>query len=118
MAQHLALGAQGEELAARYLSEAGMQILARNWRCRFGELDVIAREGEVTAFIEVKTRRNLTCGPPEEAVTYLKQRRIRELAARWLREQDGSYQRIRFDVIAVLLRPGHAPDIRHLKAVF
>ncbi|MFJ9368461.1 YraN family protein [Nocardia sp. NPDC101769] len=118
MAQHLALGAQGEELAADFLRAAGMEIVARNWRCRFGELDVIAREGEVTVFIEVKTRRTLTCGPPEEAVTYLKQRRIRELATRWLREQNGPHLRIRFDVVAVLLRPGRTPEIRHLKAVF
>ncbi|WP_433565556.1 YraN family protein [Nocardia sp. CA-151230] len=118
MAQHLALGAQGEELAARYLAEAGMEIVARNWRCRFGELDVIAREGEVTAFVEVKTRRGLACGPPEEAVTYLKQQRIRAVAQHWLREQRGPWQRVRFDVVAVLLRPGRPPEIRHLKAVF
>ncbi|AYF75242.1 YraN family protein [Nocardia yunnanensis] len=118
MAQHLALGAQGEELAARFLRDAGLEIVARNWRCRYGELDVIARDGEITAFIEVKTRSGLTCGPPEEAVTYRKQRRIRELATRWLCEHPGPWLRVRFDVVSVLLRPGREPQIRHLKAVF
>ncbi|GAB2548969.1 YraN family protein [Nocardia heshunensis] len=118
MAQHLALGAQGEDLAAWFLRAAGMEIIARNWRCRFGELDIIGRVGEITAFVEVKTRTGLTCGRPEEAVTYRKQRRIRELAARWLREQNGPWQRVRFDVVSVLLLPGRDPEIRHLEAVF
>ncbi|GAB0107536.1 YraN family protein [Nocardia sp. JMUB6875] len=118
MAQHVALGAQGEELAARFLREAGMEIVDRNWRCRSGEIDIIGRDGEVTVFVEVKTRRGLTCGPPQEAVTYLKQQRIRTAAQYWLREQPGPWRRVRFDVVAVLLRLGREPEIRHLKAVF
>ncbi|MFE3797578.1 YraN family protein [Nocardia tengchongensis] len=118
MAQYLALGAQGENLAADYLRTAGLDIIARNWRCRFGELDVIAREGDITAFIEVKTRRNLTCGRPEEAVTFLKQQRIRALARHWLHEHPGPFQRVRFDVVSIILRPGRPPEILHLKAAF
>ncbi|BAW05394.1 YraN family protein [Nocardia seriolae] len=118
MAEHLALGAHGEELAASFLADAGMEIITRNWRCRSGELDIIARDGEVTVFVEVKTRRGLTCGPPEEAVTFLKQQRIRAVAQHWLREQPGPWQRVRFDVVAVLLRLGRTPEIRLLKAVF
>ncbi|MEU1428693.1 YraN family protein [Nocardia sp. NPDC005746] len=118
MAQHLALGAQGEDLAADYLRTSGMSIVARNWRCRYGELDLIAREGDITAFIEVKTRRNLTCGRPEEAVTFLKQQRIRTLARHWLHANPGPFPRIRFDVVSVILRPGRPPEILHLKAAF
>lgn len=118
MADHLALGALGEELATQFLRTAGMEIVARNWRCRHGELDVIGRDGDVTAFVEVKTRRSLIFGTPAEAVTWSKQQRIRQLAALWLREQHGRWQRVRFDVVAVLMLPGREPDIRHLKAVF
>ncbi|MVU76593.1 YraN family protein [Nocardia sp. ET3-3] len=118
MAQHLALGAQGEDLAADHLREAGLEIIDRNWRCRSGELDLIARDGEVTVFVEVKTRSGLTFGPPEEAVTRLKQQRIRAVAQHWLREQPGPWRRVRFDVVAILVRLGRPPEIRHLKAVF
>ncbi|MFD7842483.1 YraN family protein [Nocardia sp. NPDC059764] len=118
MAQHLALGAQGEDLAADYLRTAGMSIVARNWRCRYGELDLVAREGDITAFVEVKTRRNLTCGRPEEAVTLLKQQRIRTVARHWLQAHPSPFQRIRFDVVSVILRPGRPPEILHLKAAF
>ncbi|QVI20903.1 YraN family protein [Nocardia tengchongensis] len=74
--------------------------------------------GDITAFIEVKTRRNLTCGRPEEAVTFLKQQRIRALARHWLHEHPGPFQRVRFDVVSIILRPGRPPEILHLKAAF
>ena len=77
MTDKRALGAFGEELAAQYLREAGMEILARNWRCRYGELDLIVREAELTAFVEVKTRSGFGFGTPAEAVTFAKQQRIR-----------------------------------------
>ncbi|MFJ4650322.1 YraN family protein [Nocardia sp. NPDC088792] len=118
MAQHLALGAHGEELAARFLRDAGMEIVARNWRCRYGELDLIVRDGDVTVFVEVKTRSSLVCGQPAEAVTYLKQQRIRRLALVWLHEQPGPWLHVRFDVISVLIRRAREPEIRHLQAVF
>ncbi|BAD58992.1 hypothetical protein NFA_41430 [Nocardia farcinica IFM 10152] len=113
-----ALGAHGEELAARFLRDAGMEIVARNWRCRYGELDLIARDAQTTAFVEVKTRRGLGFGTPAEAVTFTKRQRIRRLALLWLAEQDGPWQQIRFDVVSVLMTPGHRPVIDHLKAVF
>ncbi|WP_459957380.1 YraN family protein [Nocardia sp. IFM 10818] len=118
MASNLALGAHGEELAAQYLRAAGMEIVARNWRCRYGELDLIARDRGVTCFIEVKTRSGLGFGPPAAAVTFEKQQRIRRLALLWLHEQDGPWLHIRFDVVSVLLRPGQDPVIEHLRAVF
>src|SRR5690606_35812260 len=113
-----ALGGRGEALAARFLRDAGMEIVARNWRCRHGELDLIARHGAITVFVEVKTRRTLTFGTPAEAVTVGKQQRIRRLALLWLAEQDGPWQPIRFDVVSVLMMPGQRPRIDHLAAVF
>lgn len=113
-----ALGARGEELAARFLRDAGMEIVARNWRCRYGELDLIAREVTTTVFVEVKTRRGLAYGTPAEAVTVSKRQRIRRLALLWLAEQDGPWRHIRFDVVSVLMTPGHRPIIDHLRAVF
>ncbi|WP_433202055.1 YraN family protein [Nocardia sp. CA-107356] len=118
MADNQALGAHGEELAARFLQAAGMEIISRNWRCKYGELDLIARDVEVTAFVEVKTRTGAKFGTPAEAVTFEKQQRIRRLALVWLAEQDGPWRNIRFDVISVLVHRGHRPIIDHLKAVF
>ncbi|MGK8523419.1 YraN family protein [Nocardia asteroides] len=118
MTDKQALGAHGEELAARFLCAAGMEIVARNWRCRYGELDLVVRDGDVTAFVEVKTRSGLGYGTPAESVTYVKQQRIRRLALLWLAEQDGPWRRIRFDVVSVLVARGSAPVITHLAAVF
>lgn len=118
MAHNTALGAHGEQLAAQYLQSAGMEIIGRNWRCRYGELDLIVRDAGVTAFVEVKTRSGLGYGIPAEAVTPEKQRRIRKLALLWLTEQDGPWQRIRFDVVSILLPRTAEPVIEHLRAVF
>ncbi|MEU7767714.1 YraN family protein [Nocardia sp. NPDC049190] len=118
MTDKQALGAHGEELAAQFLCAAGMEIVARNWRCRYGELDLIARDRDVTAFVEVKTRSGLGYGIPAESVTFTKQQRIRRLALLWLAEQDGPWRRIRFDVVSVLVARGQRPVIDHLEAVF
>ncbi|WP_188827843.1 YraN family protein [Nocardia camponoti] len=118
MTDKQALGAYGEQLAAQFLRDAGMEIVARNWRCRYGELDLIVQDPGITAFVEVKTRSGLGFGTPAEAVTYAKQRRIRQLALLWLSEQGGPYRRIRFDVISVLVPPGSKPKIDHLPAAF
>ncbi|MBD0323261.1 MAG: YraN family protein [Aldersonia sp.] len=112
-----ALGARGEDLAAAYLEETGLRIVCRNWRCRYGELDVIARDGPIVAFVEVKTRTGRAFGLPAEAVTFAKQARIRRLAGMWLAEQPG-WVDVRFDVVSVLLEPERAPVIEHLRAVF
>jgi putative endonuclease len=112
-----ALGAHGEDLAVRYLQGKGLRVLERNWRCRFGEIDVVARDGETVAFIEVKTRRGLGYGYPIEAVTTQKQRRIRQLAALW-REHTGTRGRARFDVVSVLLDGWNPPVLEHHEGVF
>lgn len=118
MARNLELGAQGEDLAVGHLAAGGMTILERNWRCRYGELDVIATDGDTVVFVEVKTRSGRGYGTPAEAVTFAKQSRIRRLAGLWLREQPRGWTRVRFDVVSVLVEPGHEPTLEHLRAVF
>ncbi|MFQ6395204.1 YraN family protein [Nocardia sp. KC 131] len=118
MTDKQALGAHGEELAARFLRAAGMEIVGRNWRCRYGELDLIAQDTRITAFVEVKTRSGLGFGTPAEAVTFTKRQRIRRLALMWLAEQDGPWRPIRFDVVSILMTREQGPVIDHLKAVF
>ena len=106
----LRLGAHGEDRAAAWYRRAGYEVLARNWRCREGELDLILGRGSTIVVCEVKTRSSLDFGHPAEAVTPTKQRRIRGLAARWLAEQDGLRpSEVRFDVAAVL--PGEVSVI-------
>jgi putative endonuclease len=107
------LGAAGEALAARWYEAEGFEILARNWRCREGELDLVARRGPLVVFCEVKTRRTAAFGVPAEAVTVAKQRRIRVLATRWLRESGMRAQSLRFDVASVL-----AGELEMIEAAF
>ena len=96
-----ALGASGEDAAARAYLRAGWSVVARNWRCREGELDlVLARDG-VLAFCEVKTRTTDRYGGAAAAVTRVKQARIRRLAMRWLAESERRAARLRFDVAVV-----------------
>ena len=113
-----ALGQWGEDLAVRHLHAQGIEVLDRNWRCREGELDLVAREGRSLVVVEVKTRSGLLYGEPAEAVTRSKARRIRVLATRWLGEQrpPGSWE-LRFDVISVLRTSG-MPEVQHLRGAF
>lgn len=101
-ARRQALGRAGEEAAARWYSAQGFEILDRNWRCREGELDLVVARGGTLVVCEVKTRSSLEYGHPGEAVGARKQRRIRQLAARWLREHGHRPRDLRFDVAAVL----------------
>lgn len=113
-----ALGAFGEELAAQHLMSRGMVLLDRNWRCDLGEIDLVARDGNVLVICEVKTRRGAGFGTPEEAVTRAKAARLRRLAARWLAEHPVSPAAMRIDVIGVLLARGSAaPEVNHLVGV-
>jgi putative endonuclease len=114
-----AVGRFGEQLAATYLSDAGLSIVERNWRCSDGELDIVARDGPVLIFVEVKTRSSTAFGDPAEAVDRAKANRLRKLALRWLAEhRDIPYwSQLRFDVVSVLRNAPGGPTVRHLKAV-
>jgi putative endonuclease len=97
-----ALGRFGEDVAARHLERAGLVLVERNWRCREGEIDIVALDGAVLVFCEVKTRSGLAFGSPAEAVSPTKQRRLRVLAARWLGDHPQPWTELRFDVVSVL----------------
>lgn len=115
-----AVGAYGERVAARYLTEAGMQVLDRNWRCVQGEVDIVALDGSCLVICEVKTRRSLAYGSPLEAVTPRKAARLRRLAASWLAEHPElgrGVSDVRVDVVGVL-RPRSGPaQVEHVAAV-
>lgn len=97
-----ALGVAGEDRAAAWYLEHGYALVERNWRCREGELDLVVRRGAELVFVEVKTRRSDRFGTPAEAVTPLKQRRLRVLASRYLQQTDARAASLRFDVVAIL----------------
>ncbi len=101
------LGARGEQAAAQWYEARGCRVLARNWRCADGELDLVLQDaaGTTVVICEVKTRRSDRFGSPFEAVTAVKQRKLRRLAGRWLAERRGSglsgAVAVRFDVAGV-----------------
>jgi putative endonuclease len=120
MRPSIQLGKDGEDVAVHHLVEAGLTVLGRNWRCREGELDIVARDRDGTlVFCEVKTRSSTLFGEPCEAVGPVKARRIRHLALRWLDEHpEERGADIRFDVVSVVRRRGAAPELVHLRGVF
>ena len=113
------LGAFGEQVAVDHLVGHGWAILARNWRCRYGELDVIAAERLTctVVFVEVKTRTGDGFGGLSEAVTTAKVQRIRRLAGLWLSQQDRRWAALRIDVLQVRLGGVRAYELTHLKGV-
>jgi putative endonuclease len=112
-----ALGKQGEDLAARHLVGAGFTILARNWRCAAGEIDIVARDGDALVIVEVKTRSSTAFGQPAEAVTWRKAEKLRELALRWLHDHPAGGAGVRFDVISVVLPGSGGAQLDHLRGV-
>jgi putative endonuclease len=118
--RRLDLGARGEDLAVAWYTSRGYEVLGRNWRCREGELDVVAARGRGVVFCEVKTRTGAAFGIPAEAVTGQKQRRLRRLAGRWLAEAApaGGFADVRFDVACVTLRPGATPEVEVIEGAF
>lgn len=96
------LGAAGEERAAAWYRARGYAVLARNWRCSEGELDLVVGRDRTVAFVEVKTRRTARFGHPVEAVTHAKQARLRRLALAYLRDTGTQAGSLRFDVVAIL----------------
>ena len=118
--RRLDLGARGEDLAAGWYAAQGYEVLARNWRCREGELDLVVSRDRRVVFCEVKTRRGTGFGLPAEAVTGEKQRRLRRLATRWLAEQSPArgLAELRFDVACVTLQAGSAPDLEVIEGAF
>ena len=110
-------GAWGEEMALRYLLGRGYELVERNYRTRYGELDVILRDGDTLVFVEVKLRRGTGFGGPLEAVTPRKQAKIRSLAEQYLLDRDPSFDAVRFDVVGILVARDE-PRLQHVKDAF
>jgi len=119
-AENLELGARGETLAYWYLRQAGYTVVARNWRARSGggELDLVGWEGPTLVFVEVKSRTSQAAGPPEEAVTSNKQKRIIKGAKEYLRQLKRKPLSCRFDVVSVSLHPAKGLEVRLIKDAF
>jgi len=112
-----ALGKRGERLAAEYLQEAGFRILARNWRCAEGEIDIVAADRRVLVACEVKTRSGTRYGTPLEAVTRKKRSRLRRLAVRWVVANGVLFDEVRVDVVEVLKDQRKGFTIEHVRGV-
>ncbi len=106
-------GEAGENLACRHLQQKGFEILDRNFRCRSGEVDVVAREGSCTVFVEVKERHGSSHGEGYEAVTFGKRRRLIRAARIYAASHGLTGQPLRFDVVSVDWKGGGRPEIRH-----
>jgi putative endonuclease len=109
------LGRYGEEQAAGHLRSLGFSILDRNWRCERGEIDMVALDGKVMVFVEVKTRSSKRMGMPEEAVDIRKQEQLRLLARYYINRTGQTARAYRFDVVAVDISSN---DIRVIKNAF
>jgi putative endonuclease len=110
-------GEYGELLARAYLVREGFRIIETNYRFHHGEIDIVAEEGEVLVFCEVKTRTNDRYGPPEAALTLLKQRQIKKLALAYLTVHRIRDRQCRFDVVGIVLGRGE-PEIALLRDAF
>ena len=113
------LGRQGEGEAVRYLRDNGYKILHRNLRARFGEIDVVARDGPALCFVEIKARSSTRFGFPEEAVNFQKRQKLLKLAAWYLQSRrPAGHSHIRFDVLSLLNGPDGPARIRLIKGAF
>jgi putative endonuclease len=112
------LGERGEDAAAAFLERVGMTIVERNWRCPAGEIDIVALDETTIVLCEVKTRRSVAKGTPEEAITPAKRRRYAKLAAAYAQQTGDACADIRFDVITLLVIAEDRALLRHHRAAF
>jgi putative endonuclease len=113
-----AVGSYGENVAVRHLLDAGLEIVARNWRCPDGEIDIVARDRGVLVICEVKTRSSDRFGTAAEAVGREKADRLRRLAHLWLLEHPAGGVDVRFDVVCVTPSRSGAAVVEHIPAAF
>lgn len=120
------LGGEGERLALRHLKRKGLKLLARNYRCPCGEVDLIVLDkttrhdlgAETIAFVEVKARSSNRYTAPEGAVNNHKRKRIEKVAQHYLSTRSADAFNVRFDIVSVLLRDGQSPEIEHIPDAF
>ena len=110
-------GDEGEEAAVRFLEARGYRVRARNFSCRYGELDVVAEHGDTVCFVEVRMRSTAVWGDPSHTVSFAKQRRVVKAALHYLQTQRLREKMIRFDVISVVGR-GERATVEHLPGAF
>ncbi|MFC4768682.1 YraN family protein [Effusibacillus consociatus] len=112
-------GRLGEAIARQYLETKGWQILAVNWRCRIGEIDIVAEDGTCTVFVEVRTRSSTRFGTAVESVDWRKQRKVRQVAAAFLTANKVCTSRFRFDMISIqVYENGQDPVLEHIQNAF
>lgn len=116
-ARNQALGNFGERVAADHLRSLGMVILDRNWTCRFGEIDIVARDGNTLVVCEVKTRTSTTHGTALEAVTGQKVARLRRLLSAWLETHEVTPDGVRIDVVTVRVPRHGGPQVERIAGV-
>jgi putative endonuclease len=112
------VGISGEHEALAEYRKRGYRLLAQNWRCSLGELDLVLIRGELVVFCEVKTRRGAAFGGPHEAVTRRKQRKLRQLAEAFLRAMGLDPTAVRFDVASVMATVGETASIHLFEDAF
>lgn len=114
-------GDRGERLAVRHLKKSGLKIVARNYRNRFGEIDIIALDGQTIVFVEVKTRKSNAAGSPLEAVGESKQSKVIQVAQAYLKERRLFEYSVRFDVIGIVWNEAEKeskPELTHVRHAF
>ncbi len=112
------VGKFGEDIAVKYLADKGFKIIERNYTHSHGEVDIIAEDGETLVFVEVKYRRNLEYGYPEESITKGKIKLVRRTAEAYLYENEIWDKPVRFDVVAILEFKKGKPEIKHFRNAF
>lgn len=112
------IGVLGEKWAVDFLKNRNYNIVAINYRCRYGEIDIIARQRDTIVFVEVKTRNSMNFGRGLEAVNYLKQQKIKKVALDFLSKQKTFFPNMRFDVIDIMVKGEDHIEINHIKNAF
>ncbi len=115
-APHLSLGKRGEDLAAKFLAKEGYRIIERNFRCPYGEIDLIARDGKTVVFVEIKTRTSARLSPPYLAVNKSKRQKIKKTAQFYLNLKKAGPVECRFDIVSVV--PDGDPAVEVMQRAF
>jgi putative endonuclease len=116
--RRIELGLTGEDLASKYLLQKGYKILARNFKSKLGEIDIIAKDKHTICFVEVRTRSNSEKGFPQESITKSKQRKLFRVALGYLKIKDWMNKPARFDIVSVLQSKQDNPEIDLIKNAF
>ncbi|GAB7388124.1 YraN family protein [Bacillaceae bacterium] len=111
-------GKIGERIAKEFLLRKGYRLIAENFACRLGEIDLIFQHGPHVIFVEVRTRRTLRYGTAQESVDGRKREKLRKVAAYFLSQRSWHHRPVRFDVVSVRLIDGECPQVEHLEGAF